>query len=191
MQFGGKIGNLRRTKGVQDTTCMCYWGSENVNANNRHFFVSSGDGRRMRNLLLFSEAIMDKRYPALENSRPLEPFIDRFAKELVQERIDSGQIAVKNMSFAEMKMLSHQIGRRVAQHLGHQMTSLQSELYSDDYCCPTCGLESVCRLDACLLAERGERRHRRTDRLARCRGHFRRRLPRMPLAKLSAVRWDI
>ena len=95
----------------------------------------------MRNLLLFSEAIMDKRYPALENSRPLEPFIDRFAKELVQERIDSGQIAVKNMSFAEMKMLSHQIGRRVAQHLGHQMTSLQSELYSDDYCCPTCGLE--------------------------------------------------
>ena len=25
--------------------------------------------------------------------------------------------------------------------LGHQMTSRQSELYSDDYCCPTCGLE--------------------------------------------------
>ena len=31
---------------------------------------------------------MDDRHPALENSSPLEPFIDRFVKELVQERID-------------------------------------------------------------------------------------------------------
>jgi ribosomal protein S27AE len=45
------------------------------------------------------------------------------------------------MSFAEMEILSHQIGRRVAQQLGHQMTSLQAELYSDDYWCPTCGLD--------------------------------------------------
>ncbi len=84
---------------------------------------------------------MDDRHPALENSSPLEPFIDRFAKELVQERIDNGHIDVKNMSFAEMEMLSHQIGRRVAQHLGQQMTRQQAELYSDDYCCPTCDLE--------------------------------------------------
>ena len=84
---------------------------------------------------------MDDRHPALENSSPLEPFIDRFAKEIVQERIDNGHIDVKNMSFAEMEILSHQIGRRVAQHLGHQMTSRQAELFSDDYCCPTCGLE--------------------------------------------------
>ncbi len=84
---------------------------------------------------------MDDRHPALENSSPLEPFLDRFAKELVQERIDNGHIDVRNMSFAEMEMLSHQIGRRVAQQLGHQMTSRQSELSSDDYCCPTCGLE--------------------------------------------------
>jgi len=84
---------------------------------------------------------MDDRHPALDNSSSLEPFIDRFAKELVQERIDNGHIDVKNMSFAQMEILSHQIGRRVAQHLGHQMTGLQSELYSDDYNCPTCGLE--------------------------------------------------
>ena len=84
---------------------------------------------------------MDDRHPALENSNSLEPFIDRFAKELVQERIDQGHLAVRNMSFAEMEMLSHQIGRCVAQQLGHQMTGLQAELYSDDYCCPTCGLE--------------------------------------------------
>ena len=84
---------------------------------------------------------MDDRNPALENSSPLEPFIDRFAKELVQERIDNGHIDVKNMSFAEMEMLSHQIGRRVAQHLGRQMTEQQAKLYSDDYCCPTCGLD--------------------------------------------------
>ncbi len=84
---------------------------------------------------------MEDRHPALENSSPLEPFIDRFAKELVQERIDNGHIDVKNMSFAEMEMLSHQIGRRVAQQLGHQMTVQQSELYSDNYNCPTCGLD--------------------------------------------------
>lgn len=84
---------------------------------------------------------MDERHPALENSSPLEPFIDRFAKELVQERIDNGHIDVRNMSFAEMEILSHQIARRVAQHLGHEMTDRQAELYSDDYCCPTCGLE--------------------------------------------------
>ncbi len=84
---------------------------------------------------------MDDRHPALENSSPLEPFIDRFAKELVQERIDQGHLDVRNMSFAEMEMLSHQIGRRVAQQLGHQMTGLQAALYSDDYCCPTCGLD--------------------------------------------------
>lgn len=84
---------------------------------------------------------MDDRHPALKNLSPLEPFLNRFAKEIVQERIDSGHLDVQNMSFAEMEMLSHQIGRRVAQHLGHQMTGRQSELSSDDYCCPTCGLE--------------------------------------------------
>ena len=84
---------------------------------------------------------MDDPHAALENSSPLEPFIDRFAKELVQGRIDNGHIDVRNMSFAEMEMLSHQIGRRVAQQLGHEMTGRQAELYSDDYCCPTCGLE--------------------------------------------------
>ena len=84
---------------------------------------------------------MDERHPALDNCSPLEPFIDRFAKELVQERIDNGQIDLQNMSFAQMEMLSHQIGRRVAQQLDREMTGRQSELYSDDYCCPTCGLE--------------------------------------------------
>jgi len=91
----------------------------------------------MRNFFSLPEAIMDDRHPALENSSPLEPFIDRFAKELVQERIDNGHIDLKNMSFAEIEMLNHQIARRVAQHLGHEMTGRQSELYSDDYCCPT------------------------------------------------------
>ncbi len=84
---------------------------------------------------------MDDRHPALEKSSPLEPFIDRFAKELVQERIDNGHIDLKNMSFAEIEMLNHQIGRRVAQHLGCQMTAQQAQLYSDDYNCPKCGLE--------------------------------------------------
>ena len=71
----------------------------------------------------------------------LDSFVDRFAKELVQERIDNGHIDVRNMSFADMEMLSHRIGQRVAQHLGHELSSRQCELYSDDYCCPTCGLE--------------------------------------------------
>jgi hypothetical protein len=67
--------------------------------------------------------------------------VDRFTKELVRERIDNGHFDVRNMSFAKMEMLSQQIGRRVAQHLGQQMTSRQSELYLDDDCCPMCGLE--------------------------------------------------
>ena len=76
-----------------------------------------------------------------ETLGPLDSVVDRFAKQLVQERIDNGHLDVQNMSFAEMEMLSHQIGRRVAQHLGHQMTRRQSALFSDDSCCPTCGLE--------------------------------------------------
>ena len=32
-------------------------------------------------------------------------FVDRFAKELVQERIDNGHINVRDMSFAEMELL--------------------------------------------------------------------------------------
>ena len=94
-----KCVNLcRRTSSFRDAghDLHGYWGPGDVNTSNRHFFVNSGDGRRMRNLLLFSETIMsetimDERHPAVENSSPLEPFIDRFAKELVQERIDSGQ----------------------------------------------------------------------------------------------------
>ena len=46
--------------------------------------------------------------------RPLDSVVERFAKELVQERIDNGQINVRIMSFAEMEMLSHPIGRPVA-----------------------------------------------------------------------------
>lgn len=84
---------------------------------------------------------MDDRHPALENFSPLEPFIDRFAKELVQERIDNGHIDLRNMSFADVELLSHQIARRVGQHLGHELSDRQCELYSDDYNCPTCGLE--------------------------------------------------
>ena len=76
-----------------------------------------------------------------ETLGPLDSFVERFARELVQERIDKGHIDVASMSFAEMEMLSHQIGRRVAQQLGHELTDRQSELYSSDYCCPTCGLE--------------------------------------------------
>lgn len=84
---------------------------------------------------------MEDRHAALENSSPLEPFIDRFAKELVQERIAHGHIDLRTMSFAQMEILSHQIAKRVAQHLGHEMTSRQAELHADDYNCPTCGLE--------------------------------------------------
>jgi len=76
-----------------------------------------------------------------ETLGPLDSFVERFARELVQERIDNGHIDVASMSFAEMEMLSHQIGRRVAQQLGHEMTDRHSTLDSHDYCCPTCGLE--------------------------------------------------
>ena len=45
---------------------------------------------------------------------PLDSVVDRFAKELAQERIENGHINVRDMNFAEMEMLSHPIGRPVA-----------------------------------------------------------------------------
>lgn len=68
--------------------------------------------------------------------------IQRFAEELVAERVDSGHVDLKTVSFREMEQLSHEIGRRIAQQLGRRLTSEQcGELFSDDYNCPTCGLE--------------------------------------------------
>jgi len=84
---------------------------------------------------------MDDRFAVVDNVSQLDSFIDRFAKELVQERIDNGHIDLKTMSFTEMEQLNHQIARRVSQHLGREMTERQCELYSDDYNCPTCGLD--------------------------------------------------
>ena len=68
--------------------------------------------------------------------------IQRFAEELVAERVESGHVDLKTVSFRELEQLSHEIGRRVAQQLGQRLTFEQcGELYSDDYNCPTCGLE--------------------------------------------------
>ena len=57
-------------------------------------------------------------------------------------RVSNGDVDLKTVSFREIEQLSHDIGRRIAQQLGRQFTDKQcAELYSDDYNCPTCGLE--------------------------------------------------
>ena len=68
-------------------------------------------------------------------------FVDRFARELVRERIDNGHIDVASVSVAEMETLSRQIGRRVAEQLGNELTDRRSESHSHDDCCPNCGRE--------------------------------------------------
>lgn len=85
---------------------------------------------------------MDDTQNGLETSVAFDDLVDRFAKELVAERIDSGQLDLKTASFRVIEQLSHDIGKRVAQQLGGQVTEQQcGALYSDDYNCPTCGLD--------------------------------------------------
>ena len=65
-----------------------------------------------------------------------------FTNRLIDERVADGEIDLRTMTFAEMETLGHEIGRRVAQMLDGQLTERQNEtLYSDDYNCPSCGLE--------------------------------------------------
>jgi len=85
---------------------------------------------------------MDETQTGSENSATFDALVDRFARELVAERVNSGHIDLKTASFRAIEQLSHEIGQRVARQLGGQMTAEQSgELYSDDYNCPVCGLE--------------------------------------------------
>lgn len=85
---------------------------------------------------------MDDTQNGSQNSVGFDALVDRFAQELVAERVDSGHIDLKTASFRSIEQLSHEIGKRVAQQLGSRMTERQcGELYSDDYNCPTCGLE--------------------------------------------------
>lgn len=84
---------------------------------------------------------MDDRIRGEKISATLDEEIRAFTRRLIQERIDSGQFDVKFMSFAEMENISHEIGQRVARGLGATLSDQQSELWSDDYSCPTCGLE--------------------------------------------------
>lgn len=84
---------------------------------------------------------MDDRFQTEENSPALDAELEAFTNKLIEERVESGGIDLRTMSFAQMERLSHEIGRRVARMLGGQMSSRQSELHSDDYCCPTCGQE--------------------------------------------------
>ena len=74
-------------------------------------------------------------------SPTMQARIEAFTTELIAERAASGEIDLKTMSFADMEMLSHQIGRRVARQLGANLAQQQGELYSDDYNCPTCGID--------------------------------------------------
>lgn len=85
---------------------------------------------------------MDETQTGSKDSAAFDALVDRFAKDLVAERVDSGHIDLKTASFRAIEQLSHEIGQRVARQLGGQMTGEQcGELYSDDYNCPVCGLD--------------------------------------------------
>ena len=74
-------------------------------------------------------------------SPTMQARIEAFTTELIAERAASGEIDLETMSFADMEMLSHQIGRRVARQLGANLAQQQGELYSDDDNCPICGID--------------------------------------------------
>jgi uncharacterized protein with PIN domain len=84
---------------------------------------------------------MDDQRQTKKFSPAVESRIKAFTTELISERIARGEVDLKTMSFADMEMLSHEIGQRVAQQLGANFSQQQGELYSDDYNCPTCGIE--------------------------------------------------
>jgi len=85
---------------------------------------------------------MDDRLMAEEKSAGLETELKVFTSRIIDERIADGDIDPATMTFSEMELLGHEIGQRVARMLGGQMAGRQIEmLWSDDYNCPTCGLE--------------------------------------------------
>lgn len=67
--------------------------------------------------------------------------MEQLIQAIIDERIDSGEIDLETMSFAEIEQMGHELGRRLASGFDHRLTGRQSDLWSEDWCCPTCGLE--------------------------------------------------
>jgi len=85
---------------------------------------------------------MDDQLNTEKLSPALDAELEAFTNKFIEERVNSGDIDLRTMSFAEMELLSHEIGQRVARGLGGQLAERQNEtLWSDDYNCPTCGKE--------------------------------------------------
>lgn len=84
---------------------------------------------------------MDDQKRQKENSSATDAAFDAFTKQIIADRLAAGDIDLKTMSFASMELFAHELGQRLARSLGGELTSLQGDLYSDDYNCPTCGLE--------------------------------------------------
>jgi len=84
---------------------------------------------------------MDDRLQASKTSCGMDSELEAFTNGLIQDRIDNGHVDLRTMSYSEMEQLGHEIGQRVARMLGVKFCERQGELFSDDYNCPTCGLE--------------------------------------------------
>lgn len=84
---------------------------------------------------------MDDHKPQQKNSSARDAAFDAFTKQIIADRLAAGDIDLKTMNFADMELFAHELGRRLARALDGELTSLQGDLYSDDYNCPTCGWE--------------------------------------------------
>ena len=67
--------------------------------------------------------------------------MEQLVQSLIDERIETGEIDLETMSFAQIEQMGHELGRRMAAGFDRQLTGRQTDLWSKDWCCPTCGLE--------------------------------------------------
>lgn len=84
---------------------------------------------------------MDDRNRQQKNSSARDAAFEAFTQQIIADRLAAGDLQLKTMSFADMELLAHEMGQRLARAMRGELTCLQADLSSDDDNCPTCGLE--------------------------------------------------
>jgi len=69
----------------------------------------------------------------------------QLVQALVDEQLESGEVDVEWMRFAEMEQLGHGMGRQLACHVQQALVARQAEQMPVVCCCPECGRE--CRVE--------------------------------------------
>lgn len=84
---------------------------------------------------------MDDQNRQQKNSSAREAAFEAFTKQIIADRLAAGDIDLKTMRFADMELLAHEMGQRLARAMSGELTGLQADLFSGEGSCPTCGRE--------------------------------------------------